>query len=470
MKCPECGHENKKRAHACAECGHTLRPPRVSFLSGFFSRSPAHRALGVLLVTLTCIAGAIVICLGIYRVYFWAQARVSDRLYESGYYRATDIEAITMDNMQVGHVFTFYGEDGDTLFIEELRRSYVIAGGFVRIELPDSDWFANDPEDVEAVNVVLTPILTTKNNEKKPLPVVDFTIEVPESPIELISPKTERETVLTSIYPLQFRVVNGSTVMIGSRDYSDLPNEEGIVSANINVYPQGDNLVSVLVKTPHHKERRVDLVLYRAYQEIPLEPEQNLPTSTNNKNLKISGKIEPGAMLVVDSPHLEDSVTIDMLNGTFSFKTNFDRLGDNTVTFRATMDGKQDSVINLTIYYVPTLKEYVETPAWAMDYNQMVVMGDLWAGRVFECNGMIVDSLEANGREILIMDVTEEGGTQQQLIALENYSTVTNPTQTIRYRAYADLIDRYFYKDKNIPYLAMRYILEHPSNAQEASN
>lgn len=456
MKCPECGQDNKKRARNCEKCGHTLRPPRVSFFSGFFSRSPAHRALGYALVFVTCVAGAIVIGLGIYRAYFWGQARVEARLYESGYYQATDVEPITMDNMQVGHVITFYGEDGNSIFIEELRRSYIITGGTVRIEIPDADWFSDDPEEVEAVNVVLTPILTTQQNEKIPLQVVTFTIDVPESPIELINPSTENETVLTSIYKLEFRVVNGSTVIIGGRDLSDLPNEEGVLSANINIYPQGDNLVSVLVKTPHHKEKRVDLVLYRAPQEINLEPAQDLARSTNRKNFKISGKIEPGATLTVDTPHVENSVTLDMLSGTFSFNTNFATVGDNVVTFRAKMDGKQDSVVSLTIYYVPPLEEY-DNGSWAMDYNELVVMGDLRAGQKYRSDGTVVAVFEENGEQIVILDVAQEGE-DPKLLALENKTTFKTPSVGDRYRTWADMVDRYFYEDKNIPYLIMRYI------------
>ena len=47
-------------------------------------------------------------------------------------------------------------------------------------------------------------------------------------------------------------VVPGSTVLVNGEDVTDVVDRSGLLSANVNVYPIGDNIISILVRTPNH--------------------------------------------------------------------------------------------------------------------------------------------------------------------------------------------------------------------------
>jgi hypothetical protein len=418
-----------------------------------------RRAMQIFAAFLILCVSISIFGVGIYKIYYWVKVWWADRLIANGEGSPPAIEEVTMDNGMVAHAVTFFGRDGDSIFIDEMRRSYPIIAGVSRIEIPDSSWFDLSPEDVEAADITFTPVLVTENNDKQPLSPLSFTVDTPYSPLQLISPKEDRLTVYTSIYPLQLKVVPGSKVFVGGKNETDVVNNEGLLNVNVNVYAQGDNLISVLVQTPNHKEMRKDIVLYRPVQEINLDYNINTPARTTRNVIAISGKIEPGAVLSVDSLHDPNSVKLDMQAGTFAFTAKMDRVGNNVITFRAKMEGKNDSVISIGMYYVPPISEYSRS-AWKMDYAQLSYMTEQWAGRVFLCDGIVVDVFPGE-TQIVIMDVGT--GEEDQLVALENYSSVGTPTIGKAYRAYADVNEQYFYIDKYIPKLAARYMSNAPT-------
>lgn len=462
LLCPHCGKANDARARKCVECSKPLKsvlPHRLEIAPQYNVKLYVQRAARIIAALLIIIASVSVFGMGFYKVYYWIKAWWDGRLVANGEVREPLVESVTMDNGMVAHAVTFFGEDGDSIFIEEMRRSYPIIGGVSRIEIPDSSWFDIKPEDVESADITFTPVLLKEDNGKEALRPLSFTVDAPNSPLQLMSPKEERVTVYSSIYPIQIKVVPGSQVFVGGKNETDIVNNEGILTVNVNVYPQGDNLVSVLVQTENHKETRMDIILYRPVQEIALDYNFNTPSNTTRNQLKISGKIESGAILSVDSLHDPNSIVLDMEAGTFSFTAKFDRVGTNTVTFRAKKDGKNDSVINLPIYYVPPIAEYSRT-AWKMDYSQLPNMLEQWKGRVFLCDGVIIDVFPGE-TQIVIMDVGT--GSESQLIALENYSAVGTPSIGKAYRSYADVNEQYFYIDTYIPKLSARYMSSLPT-------
>lgn len=457
MQCPYCGKSNSGNAKRCSYCKKSLRsvlPQRTSVAPRYNYKLYVQRAIRILVTLIVICVTISVFGIGSYKVYYWAKAWWHGRLLANGETELPSVEEVTMDNGMVAHAATFFGNDGDSIFIEEMNRSYPIIGGVTRIEIPDSSWFDVSPEDSDAADITFTPILVTENNDKQPLDSLSFTVETPYSPLTLIHPKESRTSVNTSLFQIQIQVVYGSQVYVGGKNATNDVDSEGKLTVNVNVYAQGDNVISILVQTDNHKETRKDIILYRAVQEINLEYNESTPSTSSRNTLTISGKIEPGAELVVDSLHDPDSIKLDMAAGTFSFTAKFDRIGDNVITFRAKKDGKNDSVINHTIYYVPSISEYSRS-AWKMDYSQLSYMTEQWKGRVFLCEGVIVDVFTGEN-QIVIMDVGTGG--EKQYIALENYSSVGVPSIGMTYRTYADVNEQYFYVDKYIPKLSARYM------------
>lgn len=458
MRCPRCGATGPDDQQRCGRCGyHYARRERTAPPPPAEKRPPtrAMRVATALMWTVFAAISLAFLCMGIYRAYFWYDAWRTDRVYETGEKMAPEVEDIVLDDGQVGHAITFYGEDGDNVFIKELSKSYRISGGLTRIELADSSWFDVSPDDVEAAIVTLTPILECENGDRQPLPPLEMTIEVPESPLSVISPPEDFQQVYTSVYPLEIEVVPHSTVLVNGEDATDFVSFEGVLYRNVSVYPVGDNKITLLVSTPHHKQTRREIVLYREQQEILLEPSLSLPTKSNSEYVTISGKMDPQALLSVDTPYKEDSIEVKA-TGDFSFKAKMTEIGDNTVTFRASMPGKTDSSLSVTVYYVPNENVYTRS-AWAMDRAEILLMYEQRLGQNYLCQGPVVDVVPAEngGVERYLMDVGKNG--KQELVLLENRTAKVMDVGKA-YRAYADVVDRVYYGTEYVPVLAVRYL------------
>ncbi len=451
MKCPSCQAENKKGSKTCRQCGARLPAKRGP-------RTPAMALAHGVMWAFFAIVTVVVFGFLFYRVYFWIDAWRMGSYYERDGRIAPDVEQIELDSGLVGHAITFYGNDGDQVFIKELRQSYEIVGHLARIELPDSHWFPAKPDDTEQAVVTLTPILFTEGGDQRELPPLELTIDTPESPLRLVNPSKELVTVNTSIFPLEISVVPGSTVLINGEDQTDMVNYLGLLTRNVAVYPVGDNIISLLVSTPSHKETRLDLNLYRPYQEINLEPSLTLDKASNLANMTITGTMDPDAILSVDTPYVEDSIKVDP-NGSFKFIAKLETVGDNTVTFRATKAGKQDSVVSVNVYYVPSLDAY-SRKAWKMDYKELSLYYDTWVGRVFLCDGVVTEISVDGEEQTVIMDVNLTGEGEPQYVVLTNHSSVGTPEIGTRYKAYADVTGNQFYNSKHCPKLACRYMVK----------
>ena len=274
----------------------------------------------------------------------------------------------------------------------------------------------------------------------------------------MLSPAEDNLTVFTSVYPLEVQVVPGSTVLVNGEDVTDVVDRSGLLSANVNVYPIGDNVISILVRTPNHVETRRDVTIYRAELEIEVELDTSVRNETDSRQMLISGTCEPGAYIVVDTPYIEESLYINMQTGDFEFLTDLEYIGENTVRFHATMDGRSDANVHFDVNYTPTLANY-SAAAWPLDdnYDQLVRLYAQWQDRVFLCIGEIVDIIEEDGEERLVMDI---GG--NRLVVLVNESNFGTPMLGQRYSIYAHVSSqeegRYMYNATYYPQLIALYM------------
>ena len=446
MKCPECSHKVSPGDTHCPHCFATLPD---------FSKN-RKTLIRMVIMTVSWIVALTVFGIGLYKLYFWVDAYRFDKLYTRGAYTPTVTE-ITLDDGRSAHAITYYGNDGDMIFVEELNKTIEFSGGTARIEIADSDWFGSDIEQQESAEVYVASMLIYENGDKRKLPTIEFEVIAPESPIYVISPEQEDISVNTSIYSLEVQVVPGSTVNVNGKDVTDIVDRAGLLSVNVNVFPIGDNTYSVVVNTPNHKEGRKDIIIYRQEMEIAVEINSTIPTFTNNKTVTVSGVVDLGATITVDSPYMAESLKLDPATGEYSFMAEMQTIGINTIKFRASMPGKADSVLTLAVDYMPGFEDYAKL-AWAMNYADLCAMFEEWEGNVFKCSGTVLDVFMVEDVQYLIMDVGPEG--TQQLVVLENYSKVTEPQIGNYYTAFADVYGRYMYEANYHPRLKARYMYE----------
>lgn len=436
----------------CRRCGEPLAPKEQPRKTEQAPSAGHHSPLFWLVCWLIMIPVAVV---GIYKAYFWFDNWWSNRPYSSGQVVYAQVEEITMDYGKPGHAVTIFGSDGDIIHIDELNESYVVLGGLVRIEVEDSFWFDRDPEEISQAQIELTPTLYRENGSVSELPIIQYSVDTPYAPVTLVSPSSQEENVYSSVYLLQMNVVPESTVLINGEDVSDLVDRDGGIEVNVNVYPQGENRISLYVSTPSHKDTRMDIVLYRPVMEVALELSANTEYTSTRSLMEITGSVDPSAELVVDTAYEDGSLSVDPETGDFTFRAKFSTIGYNTVRFRAVKEGCTDSIISFQVYYLPSIAEYSRN-AWIMDYAQLRLLYEQWLGRVFQCIGTIYDVFTEGDTQYVVMNVGNAD--EVKLIVLENMSNTASFDTDVQYRAYADVSGDYYYEATDYPLLVARYM------------
>ena len=373
------------------------------------------------------------------------------------------------------HTLTIYGRENATVYIKEMRSSYVIADGKVTISVPDYMWYDTEsstyatPVETDTMDVTITPsIRYSQEGDQYPLEPIHFTIDVPLSPIRLINPSTARAEVGVSIYEVRINVEKGSTVIIDGTNVSTLIRDEtGNVSKNVQVLPVGDNTISISVKSKFCRENKMEITLFRAAQDIPLEldptvlvewnyepiseEKYNSATPEERKEMHIpaiNGTTLPGATITVDFPHR--NLTVDPATGRFRFVPIFTELGNNEIPIRASYEGKKDSIITHTVYYMPNQDIYTRR-AWDLNtqYNDLVNNISMRKGTIYLGIGTI-ERIISTSPQMAIMNI----GTPEleKLVMLENSSKTTWEIGT-KYRIYGDAYGLY----DTMPRLTVRY-------------
>lgn len=448
VRCPKCGARLKPDAERCIKCGLPL-------IQTDRQRPRALTPMPIVVLKGFCLFLGFFVTLALFgyaglRLHYWNQDRVMRRDY-----RGHTIETITTDKGTPGHAILFYGADGNTVYIEELSESFMFIGNVARVEFEDSRWFDEDPTDTESAKITLTPVVITPGGERSRLPTFTMTVQVPESPVRITAPASLRANVITSVTPLTMYVVYGSEVIINGENVTDLVDRSGMLSVNINVYPVGENNVSVIVRTANHKEARRDIVFYRDVMEINLELSTSVGFTSTLNYMTVTGVTDPGAWIEVDTPYDADSLIVDQSTGKFSFKAKFSTYGDNLVKFRAVKTGLKDSTISFAVNYLPAMAEY-SRHAWRMDYKQLRTLYEQWNGRIFLCEGTIVAGFLVDEVQYAVMDVSKTA--EAQWIVLQNQSNTGTMNVGAKYSVYADVSGRYFYNAAYYPMLTARYV------------
>ncbi|MBQ8162306.1 MAG: hypothetical protein IJ083_16385, partial [Clostridia bacterium] len=298
------------------------------------------------------------------------------------------------------------------------------------------------------------PFVKTASGQQRPLDPVTYTIDIPLSPIRLISPDGIRTEVSSTMFALSFEVRPGSTVMINMQDVSDTVNAQtGEFTYNATVQPIGDNVFSVTVRSQYCRENTMNVILYREAQEIPLDLAADTYTSYSEDHMLFSCTTLPGATVTVETPYSDLNVTSLNTTGAFTFYALFDHIGYNTVTIRSSYGTLKDSVINYTVYYLPPAIVY--TPkAWPLDaanYAELVSNIQVRAARtqVYVVIGTLAYFVSEKP-QMAVFYTSDDGKSQPVLV--ENY-TKTNWEVGQFYRIYADAYSTY----NSMPWLCGRY-------------
>ena len=426
------------------------QPPNLKELGPLPSRRMSHRKI-IRTITAILVVG-VVLLVG----YFGFTVYESHLAAEAERNRALVTASIVND--LAAHTILIPGEDGQQIFIsnDEIRASYTVVGGFATIEIADYVWYENLTDITEeTMSVTLLPYVKTASGRQKPMDPITYSITIPLSPIELVTPDKLYTEVTTAMYSMLFQVRPGSLVTINNVDVSDTVNEFGSLTYNATVQPNGNNEYIVKVRSPYCRDNAMVVTLYREVQEIPLDLAATTYTSTNNQVVLISCTTIPGAEVDVLTPHTDLKITDLDTTGEFTFNAVFDHIGNNTISITASYPGKKTSRVDYTIYYVPSANIYTRA-AWPLnkdaEYNELLNNIEVRAARsqVYLGVGTIAYFVSETKPQMAVMYCSDDGQTRPVL--LENQTKTTWKVGQY-YKIYCDAYGTY----NGMPWLIARY-------------
>lgn len=413
---------------------------------GFVSR---RRLIPVLALVLLLAAGGI--ALNQFVITPWRLSRAAKQ--PEG--ESVRISASILDDM-AAHTIEIPAPEGAQIYIKELRKSFVATGGYASIQVADYIWYELEERLIApTMEVTLTPYIRTSSGEQKQMEPVRYTIDIPLSPITLISPDVTYLEVSTPIYNIRFHVMQNSKVFINGEDYSSYVNtQSGFISYNASIQPVGDNNIHILVRSQYYRENSVNLVIHRAVQDIPLDLASTLDDESSRPTMRISATTRAGASVTVISPHRYLDTSQLASTGAFSFEAIFSKIGINTVEIRADFPDKNPTVVKYDIYYLPPPDTYTKK-AWALDdwgYPDLLanINTRIANTQIYVFTGPVKEIVSSKPQLVLID--TADGKGAPRMVMVEN-QTKTEWVLGERYRLYGDAYGMY----GSMPRLIARY-------------
>ena len=379
------------------------------------------------------------------------------------------VAAVMRDDM-AAHEITIPGKEGQRIVLKELRTSKIVTDGYATFDIPDHTWYDSETsQDTASMTITLSPYLVLDSGKQQALEQIQYDISIPLSPIELITPDSTYKSISMSMYTISFRVRKESTVLINGKDYSDLvregtgTDELTTISYNATVQPIGANEFNIIVRSQYCRENRLSIVLDRPVQDIPLDLASDTATSSSSASgtMTIRGTTLPGAVVKVLSPYSDLDITNTSVDGTFSFKAKFDKIGNNTVIITVDFPGRKTTRLEHIVNYVPNIDVY-SRKAWDIvtQYSDLMDNLDIRKNnsQIYVCKGVITE-IDTTKPQRAFMDVGSDGN--EMLIYLEN-ATSTTWEEEGNYRVYADAYGMY----NGVPWLIVRYCYNNGSTSK----
>ncbi len=378
--------------------------------------------------------------------------------------KQVQISASLLDE-NAAHTVSIPAGEGTQIYVKELRKSYLVTGGYASFQVPDHIWYDHLVEDPnrtdswlpETMDVTLTPFVRAETGEQVPLPPVHYTISIPQSPLTLLNPDVTYVDTSMPLYNIRFKVMTNSQVFINNEDFSSYVNtQDGLISYNAPIQPIGDNKITITVRSQYYRMNSITLTIHRAVQDIPLDLAATTGDESSRDRMPIYGTTRAGATLTVLTPHEKLNTDELATRGAFNFNAIFDRYGENIIRIQADYPGKNSTVIEYRVNYLPNPNNYT-TKAWAL--NDGFGYADLLANlskriektQVYLVTGT-VEEIVSDRPQLVIVDAGDGKTSSPLRVMLENQTKRTWELGK-RYTIYADAYGMY----NTIPRLVARY-------------
>ena len=356
-------------------------------------------------------------------------------------------------NGRTAHEIVFRSDIYESVYIQELKNTYLFTAGEARMLLYDDIVIGEAPE-YENMSVNFMPVFYHPSGRQVVGSAISYELLIPPTGIELVQPATDYLSVQTSITTIKFKVPKGSKVTVSGEDVSDFADANGYVVQNIDTSQFGDIAVEISAQAMGHTRTEKTVTINRPYMDILIELASSVSGSSSSKTVELRGTTLPGATISLDTTSAGEGVVES--DGSFSIKAQMTRIGLNEVIIRASMPGKEDTLYTLSIDYAPKLDEYSKQ-AWPINtqnYSDLIGYAANKVGKIYVGTGLVT---EISDDSPAVYSVEMDGGLKTFIRMVEGKSLELNK----RYKIYCDFesmqgalplfVGRYYYDQAPTP-------------------
>lgn len=317
-----------------------------------------------------------------------------------------EIEDIILEGEE-GKKITFTSENAQIITIssDDINKDAFdlpFTNGSAVYTLLNSDFVYQDV-DIEnsQVNISLTVVAKADDYSDR-VEKIAFKVPVIYAPLTLIQPASGQAHIEGDSYQVQLKVSPNSDVFINDNSYSHLIDNEGNLNVTLEIPDLSEIAYKVRVTTPGYEDNEKTIKFIREMMDFPLMVDQKLPIEATEDWVMITGKTDPKAQLTVDRQLREDP-QIDPESGEFVIYVEARSKGYTPLTLTASMEGLEDSRLDLVIDRVISSTEYTQV-AWAPDYDLLKNNENMQAGRIYLFTGTVKSINSTGTKSILIVE------------------------------------------------------------------
>ncbi|NLY61359.1 MAG: hypothetical protein GX054_07645 [Clostridiales bacterium] len=335
---------------------------------------------------------------------------------------------------------------GDVLEVDNGRAEFIVEEGLL---------YSYDPELNEdgLYEVHLDAIISAPNLENA-VERVSITLSPPYNyaPFTLLQPSSSETEFQGDSTTVSFKVQPDSELYINDQDYTSAVSADGRFEQKFSLPADQEQLIlNIRVSSPGYLDNIQQIILRKSPMDVKLTINETSPIFSDEPWVKISGTVEPGA-IIETSLEIFEEPEINEETGEFSLYVKAERPGYTLCNLTAKLNGKETST-EVVLEREANVHTYTST-AWKPIYSDLQQDEQLSNGRHFVFSGNIKEILETGDKNVFIVSLSEQGE-EEELFYVEYWGGFDfNTGDPIRVFA-----NRWGNKD-GIPRFLAKYIYE----------
>lgn len=332
----------------------------------------------------------------------------------------------------------FYGQAGDSIYLDVTKKYYTFESNVLNIQLHLKDLIN---AETQLLNPTLPINLQAKyrlaSGMEKSLDTGTQTLNIPEGKITLLYPEQESIEIFKQNYTVIFSVTPGSTLTINDIPANDKMDSSGKVSYMVSVNAGETVSLNIKVYTPYCQMTVKTITVSRSTMDVSFTLASANPKTTTQKSFTIQGTVDKDATLSSSDGYELSNVVINERTGAFTATVTLTQYGNHEVPITAALPSGQTSTLVYEVTYSPNETDYT-THAWKYD-PKLITNPNAFKGKTFLLEATVEELLPAKDTRFIINLGTEEA---PERIVIDYYGTKSIKVGS-SYRIFATVTDLY---------------------------